>query len=85
MREYGTPALVDIPDAANLTDIVFKRAADEPGAVALRRKAGSGWQDVSAGEFHDDVVKLAKGLIAAGIEPGDRIALMSRTSYEWTQ
>ncbi len=85
MREYGTPALVDIPDSANLTDIVFKRAADEPGAVALRRKAGDGWRDVTAGQFHGDVVAVAKGLIAAGIESGDRIGLMSRTRYEWTQ
>ncbi len=84
MREYGTPALVVIPAGANLTDIVFKRAADEPGAVALRRKVGSGWQDVSTSRFRDDVVELAKGLIAAGVEPGDRVALMSRTWYEWT-
>jgi len=84
VREYGTPALVVISATANLTDIVFKRAADEPAAVALRRKVGSGWQDVSTSKFRDDVVQLAKGLIAAGVEPGDRVALMSRTRYEWT-
>ena len=43
MREYSTPALVQISDSANLTDIVFKRAADEPNAVALRRKEGVGF------------------------------------------
>ncbi len=85
MREYSTPALVQIPDSANLTDIVFKRAAEEPSAVALRRKDGAGWRDVTAAEFHSDVVAIAKGLIAAGIGPGDRVALMSRTRYEWTQ
>jgi long-chain acyl-CoA synthetase len=84
VREYGMPALVEIPGSANLTDIVVKRAAERPGSVALRRKADGGWRDVTAGTFRDDVVKLAKGLIAAGIEPGDRVALMSRTRYEWT-
>jgi long-chain acyl-CoA synthetase len=85
VREYSTPALVQIPDSANLSDIVFKRAADEPSAVALRRKEGSGWRDVTAAEFKRDVTATAKGLIAAGVEPGDRVALMSRTRYEWTQ
>jgi len=85
VREYSTPALVQIPDSANLTDIVFKRAADEPDAVALRRKDGDGWRDVTTAEFRADVVATAKGLIAAGIGPGDRVALMSATRYEWTQ
>ncbi len=96
MREYSTPALVDVPASANLADVVFKRAAEEPHAVSLRRKtgaaqgqvgsapAGSGWQDVTARQFRDEVAALARGLIAAGIEAGDRVALMSRTRYEWT-
>lgn len=85
MREYSIPALVEIPASANLTDIVFKRAAEQPDAVVLRRKAAQGWQDVTAAEFLGDVVGIAKGLVAAGIESGDRVALMSRTRYEWTQ
>ncbi|MGH3157978.1 MAG: AMP-binding protein, partial [Streptosporangiaceae bacterium] len=86
MREYSTPALVDIPASANLADVIFRRAAEEPNAVIIRRKGGpgGGWQDVTAGQFRDEVLPLAKGLIAAGIQPGDRIALMSRTRYEWT-
>ena len=86
MREYSTPALVDIPASANLSDVVFRRAADEPDAVIMRRKdAGdSGWRDVTAREFRDEVMPLAKGLIAAGIAAGDRVAIMSRTRYEWT-
>jgi long-chain acyl-CoA synthetase len=86
MREYSTPAAVDVPPSAALTDIVFERAAREPGRVIMRRKgAGNGnWQDVTARQFADDVTALAKGLIAAGIGTGDRVALMSRTRYEWT-
>ncbi|MEU9832791.1 long-chain fatty acid--CoA ligase [Streptosporangium sp. NPDC048047] len=84
MREYSVPVLVDVPPSANLTDTVFQRADREPGAVVMRRKAGEEWKDVTAGEFRDQVAALAKGLISAGIEPGDRVALMSRTRYEWT-
>ncbi|GAT64939.1 long-chain fatty acid--CoA ligase [Planomonospora sphaerica] len=84
MREYSVPVLVDVPSSANLTDTVFQRAEREPGAVALRRKVGEDWVAVTAGEFRDQVAAVAKGLIAAGVEPGDRVALMSRTRYEWT-
>ena len=87
MREYSTPASVDIPPSASLTDAVFERAASDPGRVVMRRTAGAGnggWQDVTAQQFADDVTALAKGLMATGIAPGDRVALMSRTRYEWT-
>jgi long-chain acyl-CoA synthetase len=98
MREYSTPAVAKIPPTANITDIVFGWAADGASAVIMRRKAGpsasgvpqSGgegtgpWQDVTARDFAAEVMALAKGLIAAGIGAGDRVALMSRTRYEWT-
>jgi long-chain acyl-CoA synthetase len=83
--EYGIPALIAVPDDASLTDVVFSRAQTTPGEVVLRRRtADGGWQDVTAGQFRDQVTALAKALIAAGIQPGDRVALMSRTRYEWT-
>ena len=87
MREYSTPATVDIPPSAGLTDVVFERATRDPGAVVMRRKdaaADGGWRDVTARQFADDVTALARGLMAAGIAAGDRVALMSRTRYEWT-
>ncbi|WP_327583263.1 AMP-dependent synthetase/ligase [Nonomuraea sp. NBC_00507] len=84
MREYSVPVLVDVPASASLADTVFRRAEQEPGAVIMRRKSDAGWPVVTASEFRDQVVAVAKGLIAAGIEHGDRVALMSRTRYEWT-
>lgn len=85
MHEFGVPALVEIPASANLTDVVFRRAETEPDVVVLRRRSGAGdWQDVTAAGFGAEVAALARGLVAAGIGPGDRVALMSRTSYEWT-
>jgi len=88
VRQYSLPALAEIPATANLTGTVFRRAAEQPQAVVMRRPgaAGSsgGWTDVTASQFRDEVVAVARGLVAAGIEPGDRVALMSRTRYEWT-
>jgi long-chain acyl-CoA synthetase len=83
--EFGIPALIEIPDDAGLADVVFSRAAADPDEVMLRRRASDGsWQDVTAGQFRGEVSAVAKGLIAAGLQPGDRVAVMSRTRYEWT-
>jgi long-chain acyl-CoA synthetase len=85
VREYSMPALAEVPASANLADIVGRRAAEQPQAVMLRRKDGAGgWQDVTTEQFRDEVRALARGLIGAGVVPGDRVALMSHTRYEWT-
>ncbi|MFI1395338.1 AMP-dependent synthetase/ligase [Streptomyces sp. NPDC020681] len=73
------------PQVGGLADAVFDNAEDDPGRVALGRKDAAGqWQDVSAAMFRDEVLALAKGLIAHGVRFGDRVALMCRTRYEWT-
>ena len=47
--------------------------------MVIRRRTDEGrWDDVTAAQFRDEVAALAKGLIAAGISPGDRVALMSQ-------
>ncbi|RCG28401.1 long-chain fatty acid--CoA ligase [Sphaerisporangium album] len=84
MREYTVPVLVDVPASANCADTVFTRGEQEPAAVVISRKSGDAWVPVTAAEFRDQVAGVAKGLIDAGVGPGDRVALMSRTRYEWT-
>jgi long-chain acyl-CoA synthetase len=87
MREHSTPVVAEIPASANCTDIVFERAEREPQALIMRRRSPADsqvWQAVTAGQFRDEVTRVAQGLIAAGIEAGDRVALLSRTRYEWT-
>jgi long-chain acyl-CoA synthetase len=84
VRESSVPQMVELSDTANLTDAPFERAAEHPDQVVFRRKDDDSWRPVTAAAFHDEVVGLAKGLVAAGIGPGDRVALMSRTRYEWT-
>jgi long-chain acyl-CoA synthetase len=84
VREYTVPLLVDVPASANCADTVFQRGEREPGTVVMRRMSAGSWTAVTAGEFLTRVSEVAKGLIASGIEPGDRVAVMSRTCYEWT-
>ena len=84
MREFSVPPLVTIGDAANLTDPVWENAEQHPTTVQFARRADSGWEHVTCAQFRDDVVSVARGIIAAGVSPGERIALMSKTRYEWT-
>ncbi|QRN80188.1 MAG: long-chain fatty acid--CoA ligase, partial [Nocardiopsis sp. BM-2018] len=84
MRQYKSPLKIEITSEQRLSDVVFDRAHREPNSVLLRRMEGEHWRDVTAAQFRDEVVGLAKGLIAAGVEHGDRVGLMARTCYEWT-
>ena len=85
MREYNNPPLALAPPVGGLADVVFQRAQDDPLHVSLGRKDEQDkWRDVTAAEFRDEVLALAKGLLAQGVRFGDRVAIMSRTRYEWT-
>ncbi|MFB8269391.1 AMP-dependent synthetase/ligase [Streptomyces sp. NPDC055955] len=84
VREVRTVALAADPGGSTPADIPFTNAAEAPDAVVLRRKEGDHWRPVTAAAFAREVTAAAKGLIAGGLEPGGRVALMSRTRYEWT-
>lgn len=84
MQEYSTPALLDLDANACLLDAVAAHAADAPDAVVFTRRVEGGWESVTAREFAVEVRALAAGLVARGVQAGDRVALMSRTRYEWT-
>jgi long-chain acyl-CoA synthetase len=84
VRESSVPAIATISESANLTDPVWNNAAGHPDEVQFQKKGPHGWTDVTCREFRDEVIAVARGLIAAGIQPGTRVGLMSRTRYEWT-
>ena len=84
MNQITTPALVPAATAGNLTNLIAERAWFEAERIMLSRPLGEGWQPVTAREFESEVRAAAKGLIAAGIQIGDRVAIMARTRYEWT-
>ncbi len=84
MMETYLPALVPHPATGNITNIITDKVAKEPGRILVSRPLGDGWQPVTAVEFDQEIRSVAKGLIARGIQPGDRVAIMAKTRYEWT-
>ncbi|MCR8579907.1 AMP-dependent synthetase/ligase [Streptomyces sp. Isolate_219] len=85
VREVYVPPLAPPVRSGSLGDLPFLNADEAPADVVLARKQPSGiWRDVTAAEFAAEVRAVAKGLIAHGLRPGDRLAIMARTTYEWT-
>ena len=84
MREFSVPPLVNVPSDSNITDLLVRQAAKTSNPALYSRLDASGqWQDITASDFLKDVSALAKGLIASGVQPGERVGIMSRTRYEW--
>ncbi|MEU5220083.1 long-chain fatty acid--CoA ligase [Streptomyces sp. NPDC020807] len=85
VREVSLPALVPRVRRGSLADLPYDNARTDPDTPLFSRKDAEGdWYDVTAARFAADVHAVAKGLIAHGLRPGDRLALMARTTYEWT-
>ncbi len=84
MDQYFVPPVVPADPSANATDLLIERVRLTPDEPLFAVPEGSGWRDITAAEFLTQVRAIAKGLVAAGIEPGDKIGLMCKTRYEWT-
>ncbi len=85
VKQFDVPALVEADPEANTTDLLIDRVAATPNSPLFSLPtADGGWEDVTSTEFLAQVTALAKGLVAAGVEPGDKIGLMAKTRYEWT-
>ncbi len=84
MDLYTTPAIVPAATAGNLTNLIAERAWFEADRVMVSRPLGDGWQPVTAREFDEEIRATAKGLIASGLNIGERVAIMAKTRYEWT-
>jgi long-chain acyl-CoA synthetase len=84
VREASTGLLVELDPDSNVTDLLLEQHAKDPVHALYSRKGPAGWADITARQFLDQVTALAKGLIAGGISPGETVAVMSATRYEWT-
>jgi long-chain acyl-CoA synthetase len=84
VQELHVASKVTTLTQTNTADFVYDNAATKPQHVALRRRVGGAWANVTTRQFADEVTAVAKGLIASGIAGGDRVAVMSKTRYEWT-
>ena len=85
MDEIHTPLLVDVEASRNLNDLLAERVRSFPDHSLVERRTpdASGWDPMTSREFDAAVVAAAKGLVARGVEPGDRVGIMSRSRYEW--
>jgi len=83
VREYSVPASFTIPDDASMADTVYRYEKESPNFVPFQRLENGNWTDITAARFATEVAAAAKGLIASGIELGDRVAILSATRYEW--
>jgi long-chain acyl-CoA synthetase len=84
VQEYSTPQAIEVEDHPSLIDAVARHAETSPDDVVFTRRVDKRWAPVTAREFATEVRSLAAGLVAAGVQPGDRVGLMSKTRYEWT-
>jgi len=84
MNEVTNPAIIPAATAGNLTNLISERAWFEPERITMSRPLGDGWQPLTARQVEEEIRATAKGLVAAGIVIGDRVAIMARTRYEWT-
>ena len=84
MREASTELLFEADSDSNVTDLLLERCAKDPFGILYAHNTPNGWLNVSAARFLADVTALAKGLIAGGLTPGDPVAVLSRSSFEWT-
>src|SRR5690606_21656225 len=82
-REATGPPLAPLPASAHLLEPVLRWASEEPDRPIAAVRRGDRFVDVTARELADRIRTVAKGLIASGVEPGDRVALMSHTRIEW--
>jgi long-chain acyl-CoA synthetase len=85
MQTYDLPPLVVSDDSYNITDLLVERVSKTPKLALFSRQDDQGrWSPTTADEFLAEVVSVAKGLVASGIQPGQAVAIMSRTRYEWS-
>src|SRR5207249_29599 len=84
VQQTETRVLTEAEPALNVADLLAQRAARTPDLVLFQVPQDGGWRPITAAAFRQRVVAVAKGFIAAGVEPGDRIGLLSSTRYEWS-
>ncbi|MFT4245270.1 MAG: AMP-dependent synthetase/ligase [Micrococcaceae bacterium] len=84
MQEVSSAKIVNVEPDSNITDLLEKKVRSNPRYEIYSRKLRGSWVDVTVKKFHADVRLIAKSLIEKGYKPGDRIAIMAPTRYEWS-
>jgi long-chain acyl-CoA synthetase len=82
--QFEVPAIVPADPDANVADLLAKRVEATPDRALFSVPQGDEWRDISAADFETAVIALAKGFAAAGIQPGEKVGFLARTTYEWS-
>jgi len=82
--EGVVPPVVPADPEANVTDLLEETLRGHPDAPLFAVPEGDGWRDIPTREFHRQVVALAKGFVAAGVQPGDSVGFMCKVRYEFS-
>ncbi|MFT3798766.1 AMP-dependent synthetase/ligase [Microbacterium sp.] len=82
--QFEVPAVIPADPQANVTDLLVERVKATPSLALFAVPHGAGWRDITAAQFQREVIELAKGFVAAGIEPGDKVGFVAKTTYDWT-
>ena len=83
VREFSVPASFTVGEHDNIVSSVFSHERKDPDHVILPRLVDGAWTDVTCAQAAGQIRSAALGLIAEGVKPGDRVALLSATRYEW--
>ena len=83
MREYSVPARFSVGEHDNIAAMVFEHERDDPSFVIYQRQIDGVWTDVTCAEAAEQIRAAALGLIALGVQAGDRVSIFSATRYEW--
>lgn len=84
MVQFEVPAVVPADPDANISDLLVERVRTTPDRPLFAVPENGGWRDISASDFQSAVIALAKGFVAAGIQPGEKVGFLARTTYEWS-
>ncbi|PCE14211.1 long-chain fatty acid--CoA ligase [Microbacterium sp. SZ1] len=84
MVQFEVPAVVPADPDANISDLLVERVKTTPDRPLFAIPENGGWRDISASDFQSAVIALAKGFVAAGIQPGEKVGFLARTTYEWS-
>lgn len=80
---WENPAVIRVSPDLSIPGLVFDRARRDPNQVVAEKRVHGHWQEIRAIEFTSHIEDLARGLYGLGIRPGDRMAILAATSYEW--
>ena len=83
MREYTAPAPFTVGEHDNIVAAVFEHERNDPDTVIFQRLVNGTWTDVTCAAAAAQIRSVALGLIAEGVQAGDRVAIFSATRYEW--